>query len=210
MKFKKKICKWGKSSSFSSQKLVTFFSLLNKTEFSPLLFAVQRYFSSLSFCLFRHKKIHCNCKQNVPENQRYHRFSIPPRDFQLCWLDGKIAFTKKSKHFFSKKVANCIAKTPQTVGFNIQLRFVKTPFVRRILIAHSKWVAILKRQCARHKKTVFCLYYVFVYLYHMSYCLDFQNKEFHISHQKCKKNNLLCAGVCYNKWKESNSKKSKN
>ena len=106
-----------------------FFSLLNKTEFSPLLFAVQRYFSSLSFCLFRHKKIHCNCKQNVPKNQRYHRFSIPPRDFQLGWLDGKIAFPKKPKHYFSKKVANCIAKEPHTVGFNIHLRFVRSLYV---------------------------------------------------------------------------------
>ena len=109
--------------------LVTLFLYQTKQSFPLYYLRLKDTLVAWVFAFLDTKKIHCNCKQNVPKNQRYHRFSIPPRDFQLGWLDGKIAFPKKPKHYFSKKVANCIAKEPHTVGFNIHLRFVRILYV---------------------------------------------------------------------------------
>ena len=133
MKFKKKNCKWGKSSSFSSQMLVTLFLYQTKQSFSPLfviLFAVQRYFSGLSFCLFRHKKNPLQLQTKRTQKPTIPSIFHSPKRFPIRLVRRKnCIYQKVETFFFSKKVANCIAKEPHTVRFNIHLRFVRILYV---------------------------------------------------------------------------------
>ena len=108
-----------------------FVSLPNKTEFSPLLFAVERYFSGLSFCLFRHKKNPLQLQTKRTQKPTIPSIFHSPKRFPIRLVRRKNCIYQNVETFFLflKKVTNCIAKEPHTVGFNIHLRFVRSLYV---------------------------------------------------------------------------------